>query len=105
MLFRAVCQFDLRKRVMREGRQVSSQLLRVQSTPLSQTEGVIVHDQLLELQLETGEPALDLPAHAPPHSRQAGGIDAEEARSEEHTSELQYQMRNSYTVFCLKKKH
>src|SRR3546814_6555720 len=25
-------------------------------------------------------------------------------RSEEHTSELQYLMRNSYTVFCLKKK-
>src|SRR3546814_10016093 len=26
------------------------------------------------------------------------------ARSEEHTSELQYLMRNSYAVFCLKKK-
>src|SRR3546814_6386973 len=26
------------------------------------------------------------------------------ARSEEHTSELQSQMRNSYAVFCLKKK-
>src|SRR3546814_3168249 len=26
-----------------------------------------------------------------------------EARSEEHTSELQSQMRRSYTVFCLKK--
>src|SRR3546814_10045437 len=25
-------------------------------------------------------------------------------RSEEHTSELQYLMRNSYAVFCLKKK-
>src|SRR3546814_3648362 len=30
--------------------------------------------------------------------------DAEEARSEEHTSELQSLMRNSYAVFCLKKK-
>src|SRR3546814_4689891 len=30
---------------------------------------------------------------------------ADEARSEEHTSELQSLMRNSYAVFCLKKKH
>src|SRR3546814_1772528 len=28
-----------------------------------------------------------------------------ETRSEEHTSELQSLMRNSYAVFCLKKKH
>src|SRR3546814_9697312 len=28
-----------------------------------------------------------------------------EERSEEHTSELQSLMRNSYAVFCLKKKH
>src|SRR3546814_3300128 len=28
-----------------------------------------------------------------------------EARSEEHTSELQSLMRNSYAVFCLKKKN
>src|SRR3546814_3806043 len=30
--------------------------------------------------------------------------DTLEARSEEHTSELQSLMRNSYAVFCLKKK-
>src|SRR3546814_10298072 len=30
--------------------------------------------------------------------------EGEEARSEEHTSELQSLMRNSYAVFCLKKK-
>src|SRR3546814_7116843 len=30
--------------------------------------------------------------------------DAETQRSEEHTSELQSLMRNSYAVFCLKKK-
>src|SRR3546814_8924918 len=29
---------------------------------------------------------------------------SQEARSEEHTSELQSLMRNSYAVFCLKKK-
>src|SRR3546814_9578574 len=32
-----------------------------------------------------------------------GGLTAEGARSEEHTSELQSLMRNSYAVFCLKK--
>src|SRR3546814_9981800 len=31
-------------------------------------------------------------------------IDAHGGRSEEHTSELQSLMRNSYAVFCLKKK-
>src|SRR3546814_8969954 len=30
--------------------------------------------------------------------------EAQHARSEEHTSELQSLMRNSYAVFCLKKK-
>src|SRR3546814_9251713 len=37
----------------------------------------------------------------------AAGVDIErkaEQRSEEHTSELQSLMRNSYAVFCLKKK-
>src|SRR3546814_3052020 len=32
------------------------------------------------------------------------GFGAELSRSEEHTSELQSLMRNSYAVFCLKKK-
>src|SRR3546814_2991787 len=32
------------------------------------------------------------------------GSDPTAARSEEHTSELQSLMRNSYAVFCLKKK-
>src|SRR3546814_5319417 len=32
------------------------------------------------------------------------GVVAAAARSEEHTSELQSLMRNSYAVFCLKKK-
>src|SRR3546814_1942886 len=31
-------------------------------------------------------------------------IDPDEVRSEEHTSELQSLMRNSYAVFCLKQK-
>src|SRR3546814_6783893 len=42
-------------------------------------------------------------------ARSRAGFDAGEehaarARSEEHTSELQSLMRNSYAVFCLKKK-
>src|SRR3546814_6224039 len=32
------------------------------------------------------------------------GLSGYDARSEEHTSELQSLMRNSYAVFCLKKK-
>src|SRR3546814_9605127 len=34
----------------------------------------------------------------------AAGTNMNEMRSEEHTSELQSLMRNSYAVFCLKKK-
>src|SRR3546814_9306002 len=33
------------------------------------------------------------------------GYSGQQARSEEHTSELQSLMRNSYAVFCLKKKN
>src|SRR3546814_7940650 len=33
-----------------------------------------------------------------------GRVEHRDARSEEHTSELQSLMRNSYAVFCLKKK-
>src|SRR3546814_5314807 len=42
-----------------------------------------------------------------PHPRQAGRLSDHASRvrrSEEHTSELQSLMRNSYAVFCLKKK-
>src|SRR3546814_6103624 len=41
-----------------------------------------------------GEEAIRLPGQ---------GRDDGDDRSEEHTSELQYLMRNSYAVFCLKK--
>src|SRR3546814_2517305 len=44
--------------------------------------------------------------HGQPHRRVAITALSEEDRSEEHTSELQSLMRNSYAVFCLtKKKH
>src|SRR3546814_5424957 len=48
-------------------------------------------------------------SYAPAHAHQAGrgfviAVLESEARSEEHTSELQSLMRISYAVFCLKKK-
>src|SRR3546814_3162758 len=38
-------------------------------------------------------------------ARECGGCPYPGGRSEEHTSELQSLMRNSYAVFCLKKKN
>src|SRR3546814_10705077 len=38
------------------------------------------------------------------HPRNRGVAEVDLGRSEEHTSELQSLMRNSYAVFCLKKK-
>src|SRR3546814_3875270 len=43
--------------------------------------------------------------YAADDSRDAKGGDVTIARSEEHTSELQSLMRNSYAVFCLNKKN
>src|SRR3546814_7533659 len=46
--------------------------------------------------------------HVRPSEAMLSGVDAppapRDARSEEHTSELQSLMRNSYAVFCLKNK-
>src|SRR3546814_10487602 len=44
------------------------------------------------------------PAHHLAHQHFGCGCPGCEARSEEHTSELQSLMRISYAVFCLKKK-
>src|SRR3546814_5414608 len=44
-------------------------------------------------------------AGRPTPSRTNKGGEGKERRSEEHTSELQSLMRNSYAVFCLKKKN
>src|SRR3546814_9885123 len=43
--------------------------------------------------------------HGHPALRRRGRRAAAQERSEEHTSELQSLMRNSYAVFCLKKKN
>src|SRR3546814_1533626 len=53
------------------------------------------------LPLQARQPASSGLHAAPRHLRAAGDRGA--ARSEEHTSELQSLMRNSYAVFCLKK--
>src|SRR3546814_4182541 len=45
-----------------------------------------------------------LPSSSPPAPVAASSIATATPRSEEHTSELQSLMRNSYAVFCLKKK-
>src|SRR3546814_4200630 len=45
---------------------------------------------------------VDAVGELPDHRRQV--VVGTHARSEEHTSELQSLMRNSYAVFCLKKK-
>src|SRR3546814_9439091 len=45
------------------------------------------------------------PRLLPPQERVALKLKDKDGRSEEHTSELQSLMRNSYAVFCLKKKH
>src|SRR3546814_10484538 len=48
---------------------------------------------------------LAAPAAERHHGAAGGRMRRERRRSEEHTSELQSLMRNSYAVFCLKKKN
>src|SRR3546814_5834858 len=54
-----------------------------------------------------GGAAVPLEEPAPPGAHRRGGDAGRRrgGRSEEHTSELQSLMRNSYAVFCLKKKN
>src|SRR3546814_7705822 len=46
----------------------------------------------------------DRKPNSPSDSKDTKAEDSQTTRSEEHTSELQSQMRISYAVFCLKKK-
>src|SRR3546814_5011718 len=55
--------------------------------------------QMLDLARPGGEPRADRAAEKSERRR-----NHHRERSEEHTSELQSLMRNSYAVFCLKKK-
>src|SRR3546814_10134092 len=61
--------------------------------------GVVLHAHLVVVRADVDD--------HPAAGRQqvwVGRLAAGEGRSEEHTSELQSLMRNSYAVFCLKKK-
>src|SRR3546814_3990810 len=67
------------------------------------------HKMCVHANSRSADPAQHLaPLHlqAPPPQRWVARSTrfAKEMRSEEHTSELQSLMRNSYAVFCLKKK-
>src|SRR3546814_4937657 len=60
--------------------------------------------QLKNLMSRAAMDGFQVAVHAIGDKANAEALDAIEARSEEHTSELQSLMRNSYAVFCLKKK-
>src|SRR3546814_3446779 len=63
-------------------------------------------DELASIQRVRGALSADLGQAAPRISRtEAGTLAPAFWRSEEHTSELQSLMRNSYAVFCLQKKN
>src|SRR3546814_7184213 len=63
----------------------------------------IIPDFLDSAELEAVRLACNQSIEAVENNMRAQGI-KEDRRSEEHTSELQSLMRNSYAVFCLKKK-
>src|SRR3546814_1779694 len=59
----------------------------------------------LLLLIESEAPDAERARILPPSPAAAPAPVGEPARTEEHTSELQSLMRNSYAVFCLKKKN
>src|SRR3546814_7997680 len=67
---------------------------------------VLDHDALVDHlhQLAVAQLGVVAAAEVARHGHQALAAVVLEARSEEHTSELQLLMRISYAVFCLKKK-
>src|SRR3546814_6109329 len=81
------------------GRQVHpdlEQLERVRPLGVEQGEHLRVDDALAGCQ-----PLRVAPSEAGRGAERVGGVDQALARSEEHTSELQSLMRNSYAFFCL----
>src|SRR3546814_2801548 len=76
----------------------SSQLAGVSDTPRLDAELLMAH----ALGIERDRLLLDPSRFAVP--AEFDTLVARRLRSEEHTSELQSLMRNSYAVFCLKKK-
>src|SRR3546814_10716521 len=92
-----VCSSDLRKHVS----DVPAQL--VASTDLRRWFEERTH-RAMRNRLEDGSD-LDIGSYVEHHIDTLCGRSSEaRVRSEEHTSELQSLMRNSYAVFCLKKK-
>src|SRR3546814_7521438 len=70
-------------------------------------EDIVVLEPLAAHHQQSFDPArIERPLRLAAESREpaAGADDFVDARSEEHTSELQSLMRISYAVFCLKKK-
>src|SRR3546814_2535012 len=70
---------------------------RLDFSGLPLAEAIAEANRYSAVKLRLGDPRLaDLPV--------GGSLRTGDNRSEEHTSELQSLMRNSYAVFCLKKK-
>src|SRR3546814_2623088 len=75
--------------------------------PTLEEDGLVLYESSAIMQyLEATHPQ---PALTPPDAKGRALVDMHlrlcDLRSEEHTSELQSLMRNSYAVFCLKKKN
>src|SRR3546814_17271642 len=90
-------------------------LLMIRRPPRStRTDPLFPYTTLFRSERPPGAPPADpmnapetiIPAEAPPaqEDKRAAVPLGKRVRSEEHTSELQSLMRNSYAVFCLKKK-
>src|SRR3546814_6377738 len=72
--------------------------------PCAMCAGAIAHARIARLYYGADDPKGGAVAHGPRLFAQPTVHHRPEIRSEEHTSELQSLMRNSYAVFCLKKK-
>src|SRR3546814_7605574 len=80
---------------------------RVASSSIGDTKSTRATDLRSPETISISEPGLTLPASAGESATVTATRDrlAMRNRSEEHTSELQSLMRNSYAVFCLNKKN
>src|SRR3546814_1547206 len=101
-----VCSSDLEQiRNWREGRPVPPQpaALPPEVAPGTDATHTAEAPRMAAARLEIS-PGPDDAMPPKPGAAAGAGFDGQQARSEEHTSELQSLMRISYAVFCLKKK-
>src|SRR3546814_8494831 len=89
--------------------QVGEQARIVEMVTIARHDGrgrcTVRYESLQRIQLAQGRSqVLALSRHISMNCGRHGQDRSEQERSEEHTSELQSLMRNSYAVFCLKKK-